>query len=152
MTAPRLISKYRIPIHRISENMVLNNDGLKEIGTLLVSASDREPEVKLEKTKDNSSSDITTPPAEFIPSIFFSLHKIRKDPNNVSSQLETSTGFIRHRIKRCKALLQENEEVRNLLANSIEEWENIIADKEQQLRVKAKVLRDLDARIEKITN
>lgn len=49
-------------------------------------------------------------------------------------------------------MLQENEEVRNLLANSIEEWENIIADKEQQLRVKAKVLRDLDARIEKITN
>ncbi|KAL3230566.1 Mediator of RNA polymerase II transcription subunit 9 [Nakaseomyces bracarensis] len=109
---------------------------------------------KVEEQKESSvtshDNDITTPPAEFIPSIFFSLHKIRKDPNNVSNQLETSTGFIRHRIKRCKTLISENEEVRSLLSHSTESWNTIIADREQELRVKGKVLQDLDSRISNI--
>lgn len=135
----------------------LTNDGLREIHTLLVPSKElptakqeNEDNIKESSVSSHSEADITTSPAEFIPSIFFSLHKIRKDPNNVTNQLETSTGFIRHRIKRCKTLISENEEVRSLLSHSTDTWNTIIADREQELRVKDKVLQDLDSQIENI--
>lgn len=94
-----------------------------------------------------SSSISTTNAAEFIPRLFYSLHQIRKDPNNSANQLETATGFIKHRLKSCKSLIVNNEDCKRLLGKTTEEWHEYIKNREKELQVKRKVLNDLSAKI-----
>ncbi|CAI4036108.1 hypothetical protein SMKI_14G3270 [Saccharomyces mikatae IFO 1815] len=92
---------------------------------------------------NNLSAPSTNSNGEFIPHIFYSLHQIRKDPNNLSNQLETSTGSIRHRLKLCKSLISDNEDTKNLLSKTPSEWRDIIHQREQELQIKRDVLDDL---------
>lgn len=100
--------------------MSLQNNVLKQIKQVLLPTSPNIDESNADITKQESSStenvdgkdhpatlqqptNLSAPSTnsngEFIPHIFYSLHQIRKDPNNLSNQLETSTGSIRHRLK-----------------------------------------------------
>lgn len=88
-----------------------------------------------------------TSTAEFIPQIFYSLHQIRKEPNNFGNQLETSTAFIKHRLKSCKALIANDENCKNLLSKTPQEWHEHMQNREKELQVKRKVLEDLKNKI-----
>lgn len=97
----------------------------------------------------NLSTPSTSSNGEFIPHIFYSLHQIRKDPNNLSNQLETLTGSIRHRLKLCKSLISENEDTKDLLSKSPSEWQDIIHQREQELQIKRDVLDDLYRKLQR---
>lgn len=109
---------------------MLQNEGLRQVHDILMPHDDQ-----------------TTQSSEFIPHLFYSLYQIRKDPSN-SNQLETSTGFIKHRLKNCKNLIATNEECRKLLSKSVEEWQQEIHNKEKELEVKHKMLDDLGKRLQ----
>ncbi|CAR26957.1 hypothetical protein ZYGR_0I02270 [Zygosaccharomyces rouxii] len=109
---------------------MLQNEGLRQVHDMLVPHDDQ-----------------STQPSEFVPHLFYSLYQIRKDPSN-SNQLETSTGFIKHRLKNCKSLIATNEDCRNLLSKSVEEWQQDIRNKEKELEVKRKMLDDLGKRLQ----
>lgn len=109
----------------------------KADGRVLSSAPDRH----------TSSSISTTNTAEFIPHLFYSLHQIRKDPNSSANQLETSTAFIKHRLKNCKSLIANNDDCKRLLSKTTEEWHEYIQNREKELEVKRKVLKDLKNKI-----
>ncbi|QLQ81341.1 hypothetical protein HG537_0F01020 [Torulaspora globosa] len=94
-----------------------------------------------------SSAVATTATAEFIPQIFYSLHQIRKEPNNFGNQLETSTAFIKHRLKSCKALIANDENCRNLLSKTPQEWHEYMQNREKELQMKRKILEDLKSKI-----
>ncbi|SJM85493.1 related to Mediator of RNA polymerase II transcription subunit 9 [Zygosaccharomyces bailii] len=113
---------------------MLQNEGLRQVHAMLVP----------EQEQGTQSS-------EFIPHLFYSLYQIRKDPSN-ANQLENSTGFIRHRLKNCKSLIANNEECRNLLSKSAEEWQEHIRSREKELMVKRKMLDDLGKRLEQLKN
>lgn len=104
---------------------MLQNESLRELHNMLVSYDDQGFQ-----------------PTEFIPHLFYALYQVRKDPSN-SNQLETSTGFIKHRLKNCKNLIATNEDCRSLLSKSVEEWQQDIRNKEKELEVKRKMLDDL---------
>lgn len=89
----------------------------------------------------------TTATAEFIPQIFYSLHQIRKEPNNFGNQLETSTAFIKHRLKRCKALIANDENCRKLLSKTPQEWHEYMQNREKELQLQRKMLEDLKNKI-----
>lgn len=97
-------------------------------------------------SRPNSTSSLNNT-AEFIPQLFFSLHQIRRDPNNYAKQLETSTAFIRHRLKSCKALIANNDGVRRLLSKTPEEWHKYIQNREEELQLKRKLLQDLKDKV-----
>lgn len=93
------------------------------------------------------STSTLTNTAEFIPQLFYSLHQIRKDPNNSAKQLETSTAFIKHRIKSCKALIANNEDCKRLLSKTPEEWHQYIQNREEELQLKRQLLKDFKDKV-----
>lgn len=99
-----------------------------------------------------SSSISTTNAAEFIPHLFYSLHQIRKDPNNSANQLETATSFIKHRLKSCRSLIANNEDCKRLLSKTTKEWHEHIKNRQKELQVKRKVLNDLSAKIRNLAD
>lgn len=109
---------------------MLQNEGLRQVHDILIPHDDQ-----------------GTQTSEFIPHLFYSLYQIRKDPSN-SNQLETSTGFIRHRLKNCKNILATDENCRHLLSKSVEEWHHDIRNREKELEVKRKMLDDLSKRLQ----
>ncbi|CAI1693520.1 hypothetical protein SEUBUCD646_0N03240 [Saccharomyces eubayanus] len=150
--------------------MSLQNNVLKQIQQVLLPTSPNIDESNADITKQESSStenvdgkdhsatpqqatNLSAPSTnsngEFIPHIFYSLHQIRKDPNNLSNQLETSTGSIRHRLKLCKSLISEHEDTKNLLSKSPSEWEDFIQQREQELQIKRNVLDDLYRKLQR---
>ncbi|KAK5778260.1 Cse2p PWA37_000496 [Arxiozyma heterogenica] len=98
---------------------------------------------KIIKATNISSSTTNT---EFIPQIFYGLHNIMKNPN-ISNQLETSTGVIRHKLRSSKQILMEHDDTRILLNKSIPTWENFIQLKERELAMKRNVLKNLSQKI-----
>lgn len=93
------------------------------------------------------STSTLTNTAEFIPQLFYSLHQIRKDPNNSAKQLETSTAFIKHRLKSCKALIANNEDCKRLLSKTPEEWHQYIQNCEEELQLKRQLLKDFKDKV-----
>lgn len=160
--------------------MSLNNEGLREVHAILVppasvnsssqtqtitegeekevleNSQDQVPQVKETEpllnapSKPSNSSVSTTSNAEFIPHLFYALHQIRKDPNNSANHLDTATGFIRHRLKVCKSLIEKSEDCKRLLSNSTEEWHGYLRNREKELQVKRDVLRALAGKLEAI--
>lgn len=110
-----------------------------------------EPQKLVAPSRPSNTSVPTTASAEFIPHLFYSLHQIRKHPNNSANHLETSTGFIRHRLKSCKSLVESSEDCKKLLCRTTEEWKEYLVNREKELEVKRKVLLDLGQRISTIT-
>lgn len=158
--------------------MSLQNEGLREVQAILLpsmgiplppdpeTGENRAPETDEQdqaKSQDHSeqetAGDAATsgrPPststlnntAEFIPQLFYSLHQIRKDPNNSAKQLETSTAFIKHRLKSCKALIASNEDCKRLLSKTPEEWHEYMQNREEELQLKRQLLQDLRNKLE----
>lgn len=93
------------------------------------------------------STSTLTNTAEFIPQLFYSLHQIRKDPNNSAKQLETSTAFIKHRLKSCKALIANNEDCKRLLSKTPEEWHQYIQNREEELQLKRQLPKDFKDKV-----
>ena len=104
--------------------------------------------------KTPSMTSVATPLAtynsEFIPHLFFALHQIRKDPNNSSNQLETTTGSIKRRLKNCKSFIESSEECKTLLSKSTDEWSEHIAQRQLELETKKHVLNSLEEKIKTI--
>lgn len=122
-----------------------------EIDTNLKNESTNEDQVTennihktIKTTNTSSSSSITN--TEFIPQIFYSLHNIMKNPN-ISNQLETATGVIRHKLRSSKQVLMEHNDTRILLNKSIPNWEKFIQLKEHEVAMKRNVLRNLGQKI-----
>ena len=90
------------------------------------------------------------PSSEFIPYIYYALFQILKGQNTSTNQLETKTGFIRHRLRSCKDLIKGNEAIISLLCRSTDEWKTIIRNRENELQVKRNVLQHLGERIDEI--
>ncbi|EJS41893.1 cse2p [Saccharomyces arboricola H-6] len=124
-----------------------NADVIKQESSSMESRDENDHAATQQPT--NLSAPSTNSNGEFIPHIFYSLHQIRKDPNNLSNQLETSTGSIRHRLKLCKSLIAENEDAKNLLSKSPSEWQDIIKQCEQELQIKRDVLDDLYRKLQR---
>lgn len=125
-----------------------NTDTIKEEFSSVESRDENDHLTNQQQPK-NLSAPSTNSNGEFIPHIFYSLHQIRKDPNNLSNQLETSTGSIRHRLKLCKSLISENEDTKELLSKSPSEWQDIIHQREQELQIKRDVLDDLYRKLQR---
>ncbi|CAI4050379.1 hypothetical protein SKDZ_14G3290 [Saccharomyces kudriavzevii ZP591] len=125
-----------------------NGDIIKEESSS-VENGDEKDHLTIQQQPSNLSAPSTNSNGEFIPHIFYSLHQIRKDPNNLSNQLETSTGSIRHRLKLCKSLISENEDAKKLLSKSPSEWQDIIHQREQELQIKRDVLDDLHRKLQR---
>ncbi|CCC67025.1 hypothetical protein NCAS_0A04670 [Naumovozyma castellii] len=142
--------------------MSLQNEYLRTIKNTLL------PQQQHDTTQQSQSLNQTTVPVspasntvlsstsssspEFIPHLYYSLYQIRKDPNNATNQLETSTGFIRHRLKTCKSLIEDNADCKKLLAKSTDDWNVYLKQQEAELEVKKKVLHDLSERIKLLTS
>ncbi|QLL31055.1 hypothetical protein HG536_0A08720 [Torulaspora globosa] len=107
----------------------------------------KQPQAGSIQQQSNSAPVATTATAEFIPQIFYSLHQIRKEPNNFGNQLETSTAFIKHRLKSCKALIANDENCKNLLSKTPKEWHEYMQNREKELQMKRKMLEDLKNKI-----
>ena len=152
--------------------MTYNNQGLKVIQEILCPNNitndtdikhENKTSLKTEDTNNNqpygnntqksietiNSSSYSTTNTEFIPQIFYSLYNIMKDPN-ISNQLETSTGVIRHKLRSSKQILLEHNDTRILLNKSIPNWEEFIQLKEHELATKRNVLRQLSEKIKSI--
>ncbi|QHS75910.1 Cse2p [Saccharomyces paradoxus] len=125
-----------------------NTDTIKEEFSSVENRDEKDHLTNQQQPK-NLSAPSTNSNGEFIPHIFYSLHQIRKDPNNLSNQLETSTGSIRHRLKLCKSLISENEDTKELLSKSPSEWQDIIHQREQELQIKRDVLDDLYRKLQR---
>lgn len=96
-----------------------------------------------EPDKGNTSS-------EFIPHLFYSLHQLKKEPNNSSNSFETATSSIRHRLKLCKSHISESGECKALLSKSCDEWEQVIQQKQKEIEVKRQVLESLGDNIKNL--
>ncbi|CCK69810.1 Cse2p KNAG_0D00580 [Huiozyma naganishii CBS 8797] len=127
--------------------MDLRNEGLREIHDILRPPANKTPLAPPASSSTTSSNTPLKASSEFIPHIFYALNQITRDPNNVSNHLESSTGFIRHRLRTCKELIAENSECMELLSRTPEEWEQELAFKEQELRIKGALLETLRERI-----
>ncbi|EDO19486.1 hypothetical protein Kpol_1018p14 [Vanderwaltozyma polyspora DSM 70294] len=146
--------------------MVLENECLRKIQETLapVSKSQAQEQIQVKDelqpqglsppqsiTRSSSmattNTAITTNSSEFIPHIFYSMYQIKKDPNNSSNQLETSTGFIKHRLKSCKTLIESDEDCRKLLSKSTDEWDDYIKQRELEIEGKRNVLKSLNNKI-----
>lgn len=127
----------------------LQNEDLRKIQSTLLPQQTSESITSPPQTAstNNSNQSTSSTSAEFIPHIFYALHQLTKDTNNSSYQLETATGFIRHRLRTCKSLITENEDCKKLLGKSTEEWNQIIVNRERELEIKKKVLQRLGERI-----
>lgn len=111
------------------------------------------PGNKTETSFTSNTTSTNTPSTsniEFIPHIFYSLHNITKDPNNSSNQLETATGVIRHKLRSSKQCLMENSDTKILLNKSVNDWEQFIQKRENELNLKKTVLQQLNERIKSI--
>ncbi|SCU83061.1 LAMI_0C01860g1_1 [Lachancea mirantina] len=89
--------------------------------------------------------------SEFIPQLYYSLYQLKKDPNSTSNSLKTATSSIRHRLKQCKAYIEQNGECQELLGRSCSEWEKTLAQRERELEVKRQLLKDLQERVSKLS-
>ncbi|CCD27364.1 Cse2p NDAI_0K01730 [Naumovozyma dairenensis CBS 421] len=142
--------------------MSLQNESLKKIQSILIpqsiqSVQSTDPTISNEasagagsNTQVLSSSSSTS--SEFVPHIFYSLYQIKKDPSSSTNQLETATGFIRHRLKNCKSLIENNNDCKKLLSKSAEDWESYLQNAELEIQGKRNVLDELKAKINSLSN
>lgn len=89
---------------------------------------------------------------EFIPQLFYALYQLKKEPNNGSNSLEMYTSSIRHRLKSCKAILENNPECINLLRISCDDWPNLLQKRQKELEMRESVLNRLNDRVNNLRN
>ncbi|CCF58686.1 hypothetical protein KAFR_0F00890 [Kazachstania africana CBS 2517] len=126
--------------------MSLSNPDLQAIRDALL------PQKVDQSSKTNITGNVATQSTtgEFIPHIFYSLHNIMKNPNQSLNQMENATGFIKHRLKNSKSLIQNNEQLINLLSYDIDYWENYLQNKENEAQIKKNLFAKLSERINNV--